>query len=199
MCIIAGGGGVFHNDISRADILLALAICAHSALAAPQLRAIAVGGGGSDADKNAVITSQQLEVNFDGNYVNNFETSNGISHQESGAAKNVGPEGPSIVSQGATSYTAPNGEVVSIQFQADENGYVAQGSHIPTAPPIPPEILRALEWNAAHPEEDSIDSDKPVRPIGGPRGMEKERLSTDRCQKNFNHFGNCNYNDKKIR
>ncbi|XP_014230161.1 endocuticle structural glycoprotein SgAbd-4-like [Trichogramma pretiosum] len=154
----------------NAKILLALAICAHSALAAPQLRAIAVGGGGSDADKNAVITSQQLEVNFDGNYVNNFETSNGISHQESGAAKNVGPEGPSIVSQGATSYTAPNGEVVSIQFQADENGYVAQGSHIPTAPPIPPEILRALEWNAAHPEEDSIDSDKPVRPIGGPRG-----------------------------
>lgn len=56
-----------------------------------------------------------------------FETSNGISHQESGAPKNVGPEGPSVVSQGATSYTAPNGEVVSIQFQADENGYVAQG------------------------------------------------------------------------
>ncbi|XP_058800789.1 endocuticle structural glycoprotein SgAbd-3-like [Phymastichus coffea] len=125
-----------------------------SALGAPQR-----GGG---ADKDAVITSQQLELNFDGNYVNNFETSNGISHQESGAPKAQGSDGPAVSSQGATSYTAPNGEVVSIQFVADENGYVAQGSHIPTAPPIPPEILRGLEWNAAHPEEDSIDSQQPA-------------------------------------
>ncbi|KAJ8667707.1 hypothetical protein QAD02_009370 [Eretmocerus hayati] len=158
------------SDMLCAKILLAVAICATGSLAAPQrLQIGAGGGGGSDADKNAVITSQQLEVGFDGNYVNNFETSNGISHQESGAPKQAGPEGPSISSQGATSYTAPNGEVVSIQFQADENGYVAQGSHIPTAPPIPPEILRALEWNAAHPEEDSIDSGAaPNRPP--PRG-----------------------------
>ncbi|XP_014208564.1 endocuticle structural glycoprotein SgAbd-3-like isoform X1 [Copidosoma floridanum] len=144
-------------------LLLAVALCATAALAAPQRH-----GGGGGADKDAVITSQQLEVNFDGTYVNNFETSNGISHQESGAPKAAGQEGPSVSSQGATSYTAPNGEVVSIQFVADENGYVAQGSHIPTAPPIPPEILKALEYNAAHPEEDSIDSGPPGRPA--PRG-----------------------------
>ncbi|XP_014208565.1 endocuticle structural glycoprotein SgAbd-3-like isoform X2 [Copidosoma floridanum] len=145
------------------QLLLAVALCATAALAAPQRH-----GGGGGADKDAVITSQQLEVNFDGTYVNNFETSNGISHQESGAPKAAGQEGPSVSSQGATSYTAPNGEVVSIQFVADENGYVAQGSHIPTAPPIPPEILKALEYNAAHPEEDSIDSGPPGRPA--PRG-----------------------------
>ncbi|XP_011501513.1 PREDICTED: endocuticle structural glycoprotein SgAbd-4-like isoform X2 [Ceratosolen solmsi marchali] len=143
-----------------AKVIVTLAVCGTLAHAAPQRL---LGGGGVSADKDAVITSQQLEVNFDGNYVNNFETSNGISHQESGGPKANGPEGPAIVSQGATSYTAPNGEVVSIQFEAGENGYVAQGSHIPTAPPIPPEILRALEWNAAHPEEDSIDS-QPNRP-----------------------------------
>lgn len=59
-----------------------------------------------------------------------------------------------MVSQGSDSYIAPDGQQVSFSYIADENGFQVQGSHIPTAPPIPPEILRALEWNAAHPEED---------------------------------------------
>lgn len=46
-----------------AQVLVAVALCATGTLAAPQR-----GGGGSE--KDAVITSQQLEVNFDGNYVN---------------------------------------------------------------------------------------------------------------------------------
>ena len=94
-----------------------------------------------------------------------FETSNGISHQESGQPKQVDNETP-VVSQGSDSYTAPDGQQVSITYVADENGFQVQGSHIPTAPPIPPEIQRALEWNAAHPEED--DGGQP-RPPG--RGM----------------------------
>ena len=43
---------------------MAVALCATGTLAAPQRP----GAGGSE--KDAVITSQQLEVNFDGNYVN---------------------------------------------------------------------------------------------------------------------------------
>ncbi|XP_034946231.1 endocuticle structural glycoprotein SgAbd-1-like [Chelonus insularis] len=108
----------------------------------------------SGADKDAVITSQQLEVNFDGSYVNNFETSNGISHQETGQPKQVEQETP-VVSQGNEAWTAPDGQAISLTWTADENGFQAQGSHIPTAPPIPPEILRALEYNAAHPEQDN--------------------------------------------
>lgn len=43
--------------------LVAVVLCTTVTLAAPQRPS----GG---ADKDAVITSQQLEVNFDGNYVN---------------------------------------------------------------------------------------------------------------------------------
>lgn len=66
-----------------------------------------------------------------------------------------------MVSQGSDSYTAPDGQQVSITYVADENGFQVQGSHIPTAPPIPPEIQRALEWNAAHPEEDDGGQPRP--------------------------------------
>ncbi|XP_017759809.1 PREDICTED: endocuticle structural glycoprotein SgAbd-3-like [Eufriesea mexicana] len=138
-------------------VLAAVVLCTTATLAAPQRPS----GG---ADKDAVITSQQLEVNFDGTYVNNFETSNGISHSESGQPKQVDNETP-VVSQGSDSYVAPDGQQVSITYVADENGFQVQGSHIPTSPPIPPEIQRALEWNAAHPEED--DGGQPRSPARG--------------------------------
>jgi hypothetical protein len=100
-----------------------------------------------------------------------FETSNGISHQESGQPKTVGNETP-VISQGSNSYTAPDGQQVSFTYVADENGFQVQGSHIPTAPPIPPEIRSALEWNAAHPEEDD-DGQRP--PPRGERARPFER------------------------
>jgi hypothetical protein len=137
-------------------VLVAVVLCTTGTLSAPQRPS---PGG---ADKDAIITSQQLEVGFDGNYVNNFETSNGISHQETGQPKQVENETP-VVSQGSDSYVAPDGQQVSITWLADENGFQVQGSHLPTAPPIPPEIQRALEWNAAHPEEDDGGQRPPPR------------------------------------
>lgn len=38
---------------------------------------------------------------------------------------------------------------------ADENGYQPQSADIPQAPEVPAAILRALEYNAAHPEQDN--------------------------------------------
>lgn len=68
--------------------------------------------------------------------------------------------------QGSFSYTGDDGAQYSITYTADENGFNAQGAHLPTAPPIPEEIQKALAYNAAHPEE---DADGVVR--GGGRGF----------------------------
>ncbi|KAI5640174.1 insect cuticle protein domain-containing protein [Phthorimaea operculella] len=72
-----------------------------------------------------------------------FETSNGISAEESGVATN------GVQAQGAFSYTGDDGQSYSITYTADENGYQPQGDHLPTPPPIPEEILRSIEINAA--------------------------------------------------
>lgn len=80
-----------------------------------------------------------------------YETANGISAQESGAQKAIGPEAGSVA-QGSYSYTSPEGKQVSISYIADENGFRAVGDAIPTPPPLPPAIARALAFIAAHPQ-----------------------------------------------
>lgn len=46
---------------------------------------------------------------------------------------------------GGYQYTAPDGQVVSVQYTADENGFHAVGDHIPTTAAPSPEIQKALE------------------------------------------------------
>lgn len=88
--------------------------------------------------------------NPDGSYSYNYEAANGIQAQEVGYLNYAGTQAEAREAQGSYSYTAPNGEVVQVSYVANENGFQPQGSHIP---PIPPQILRALEYIAAHPEE----------------------------------------------
>nr|CAD7594962.1 unnamed protein product [Timema genevievae] len=85
-----------------------------------------------------------------------YETANSISQSESGYLKNAGAgEGAEAQTvQGSYSYTGPDGITINLAYTADENGFQAQGDHLPRSPPIPEEILKSLEYNAAHPEED---------------------------------------------
>lgn len=53
-----------------------------------------------------------------------------------------------VQAQGGYSYTGDDGQFYKITYTADENGYVPQGDHLPTPPPIPEEILKSLEENA---------------------------------------------------
>lgn len=84
-----------------------------------------------------------------------YETANQIKAQETGTLKKTSdPENPNvIVAQGSYSYTDKEGNQISLTYTADdEGGFVPQGAHLPTPPPIPADIQRALDWIAAHPE-----------------------------------------------
>ena len=83
-----------------------------------------------------------------------YETENGIAAQEEGSIRNPGQQDETAVVQGAFSYTSPEGYPIKVTYIADENGFRAEGEHLPTPPPIPEAIIRSLEYNRAHPEED---------------------------------------------
>ncbi|KAK9512450.1 hypothetical protein O3M35_000881 [Rhynocoris fuscipes] len=107
------------------------------------------GGGAPSAPAGPVIPIISYENNpnqGDGVYSYRYETGNGISAEESGRPSAVsGPEGPGTAAQGSYSYTGPDGVQYTITYTADENGFQAQGAHLPTPPPIPPEILKSLQ------------------------------------------------------
>ncbi|KAL0132056.1 hypothetical protein PUN28_000078 [Cardiocondyla obscurior] len=99
------------------------------------------------------ILRQTQDASPDGSYSYSYDTENGISVAETGQPKNIGPNQIESV-RGQYSYTAPDGTPIVVTYSADENGFVASGAHLPTPPPIPIAIQRALAYNAAHPEEE---------------------------------------------
>ncbi|EZA58814.1 hypothetical protein DMN91_009092 [Ooceraea biroi] len=99
------------------------------------------------------ILRQTQDSSPDGSYSYSYDTENGISVAEAGQPKNIGPNQIESV-RGQYSYTAPDGTPILVTYTADENGFLASGAHLPTPPPIPVAIQRALAYNAAHPEEE---------------------------------------------
>ncbi|XP_012544117.1 cuticular protein RR-1 motif 6 isoform X1 [Bombyx mori] len=110
-----------------------------------------IANANANANRDAKIIRQELDVNPDGAYHWTYETENGIVADETGGLKNPQDENPIPSVQGRVSWTAPDGQLVEIQYVADENGYQPQGSFIPTPPPIPEAIVRALQYIQDHP------------------------------------------------
>ncbi|KAJ4449555.1 hypothetical protein ANN_00957 [Periplaneta americana] len=114
--------------------------------------------------KNTYLMTREMQA-FQENKAIGYETANEIQAQEEGYVKNLGnPEQETQVAQGGYAYTAPDGTRISITYTADENGFVPQGSHLPTPPPIPEAIQRALEYIAAHPEENEAGAGSAPQP-----------------------------------
>ncbi|EFN83262.1 Endocuticle structural glycoprotein SgAbd-2 [Harpegnathos saltator] len=98
------------------------------------------GARGGGPGQEIPIISYSNENAGDGNYQFSYETGNGISVQETGHQ-----QGESESVSGSFSYTGPDGMQYSITYTADEQGFHPQGAHLPTPPPIPPEIQRGVE------------------------------------------------------
>ncbi|EAA14421.4 endocuticle structural glycoprotein ABD-4-like [Anopheles arabiensis] len=126
----------------KCEIVLLLA-CATLALSAPQR-----------SDAEAEILQQDNNIEPDGQYQYSYETANGIRGQETGTLKRANSPDTSdvIVAAGSITYTAPDGQVVELSYTADdENGFQPAGAHLPTPPPIPPQIQKALDYLASLP------------------------------------------------
>ncbi|KAL4706490.1 hypothetical protein ACJJTC_015688 [Scirpophaga incertulas] len=100
------------------------------------------------------IISQTQDINPDGSYQYSYETGNGIAAQEQGYLKNAGvKDAEAQVAQGSFAYTSPEGIPISVSYIADENGFRAEGAHLPTPPPIPEAIARALQYIQSQPQQ----------------------------------------------
>ena len=87
-----------------------------------------------DDSKNAQILKYDNDNIGLGSYKYDFETSDGIKTEEQGELKNAGSENEAISVRGSYSYTGPDGQVYTVTYIADENGFQPQGAHLPVAP-----------------------------------------------------------------
>uniref|UniRef100_A0A182JMG3 Uncharacterized protein n=1 Tax=Anopheles atroparvus TaxID=41427 RepID=A0A182JMG3_ANOAO len=127
----------------RTHEIFLLVVCATLTLAAPQ-----------KSDAEAEIIQQDNNIEPDGTYQYSYETANGIRGQETGTLKRANSPDTSdvIVASGSVSYTAPDGSLIELNYSADdENGFQPSGAHLPTPPPIPPQIQKALDYLASLP------------------------------------------------
>ncbi|XP_053973616.1 cuticle protein CP14.6-like [Hylaeus volcanicus] len=120
------------------------ALAARSAMAAPVDPTTPV----------AIVAYTADGPNPDGSYLFSYEAANGIKAEEHGQLKQLNETNSIIAVQGSYSYTIDDGTPVSLSYVADENGFQPKGDHLPTPHPIPAGILKALEYIAAHPEQD---------------------------------------------
>ncbi|XP_072940528.1 endocuticle structural glycoprotein SgAbd-4-like [Epargyreus clarus] len=99
-------------------------------------------------DPIPILRYESEGPNVDGSYKWLYETGNDINAEESGYVRNFGKGEPEEVqvAEGKFSYKAPDGTFISLTYVADDNGFQPQGDHLPTPPPIPPAIQKALDY-----------------------------------------------------
>ncbi|XP_022814927.1 endocuticle structural glycoprotein SgAbd-3-like [Spodoptera litura] len=106
----------------------------------------AYSGGQAYGGNQAEILRYENEINEEG-YHYAFETSDGTKAEQQGRVyPGAQPEEGSLAVSGSYSYVGDDGQTYTVTYIADENGYRAEGAHLPTPPPIPAEILKSLQY-----------------------------------------------------
>ncbi|XP_062542081.1 keratin, type I cytoskeletal 9-like [Armigeres subalbatus] len=102
------------------------------------------GNSGASQDGQIGVKEDIREMNEDG-YFYKYATDNEIEVSETGRIENRGTEDQVLRATGYYEFVADDGVKYRVDYTADENGFQATGDHLPTPPPIPEEIVRALE------------------------------------------------------
>ncbi|XP_060517117.1 endocuticle structural glycoprotein SgAbd-8-like [Cylas formicarius] len=124
------------------------------------------------------------EQGSDGSYKAAYETGNNIIAQEEGFLKDLGPdpdsEGGTLnaqVQQGSYTYTSPEGQIITVNYIADEKGFHPSGDHLPTPPPVSPEVQKGLDLIfagiRAQEEEDAREAKE------NPQGFKNREIPED--------------------
>lgn len=62
-----------------------------------------------------------------------FETSDGQSRQEQAELRKLADDVEALVVRGSYSFTADDGQVYTVNYIADENGFQPEAAHLPKA------------------------------------------------------------------
>ncbi|CAH1983157.1 unnamed protein product [Acanthoscelides obtectus] len=89
------------------------------------------------SDSGAQILNQDFERAENGDYKFSFETSNGISQEETAETHYEGTEDQFLKVTGSYSYTGPDGVVYTVRYTADDQGFHPEGDHIKVPPFVP--------------------------------------------------------------
>ncbi|KAJ8717645.1 hypothetical protein PYW07_005575 [Mythimna separata] len=118
------------------------------------------GQGRQSAASQAEILRYENEINEDG-YHYAYETSDGTKADQQGRViPGAKPEEGSLAVEGSYSYIGDDGQTYTVTYTADENGFHAEGAHLPTPPPIPEEILKSLQLTDTSRSQGAYDSRK---------------------------------------
>ncbi|KAL1513530.1 hypothetical protein ABEB36_002931 [Hypothenemus hampei] len=97
------------------------------------------------------ILQYRANLKPNGSFRWSYESSDGSKQEQEG---NESIQGGQVI-QGSFEHYDPDGALRKNSFVADERGYIPSSEDLPVGPPIPDYIVRSLERNAAHPEEES--------------------------------------------
>ncbi|CAH2107378.1 unnamed protein product [Euphydryas editha] len=95
-----------------------------------------------------IVNSTNYIYAHSGNYHYSYEGTDGTKVSSEGGLKSFDDNKTGESVSGSVHYKDNEGNDVNLSYTADENGYRPHGDHLPTPPPIPPAIARALKYLA---------------------------------------------------
>lgn len=116
---------------------------------APLLLAAAVFGAAiqqPELKEEVPILSQDLEIEPKGKFRYSYETGDGTKSFLEGEVKEVENEEFVNVVRGSYTYVGDDGKTYTVNYVADENGFQAEGEHIPVSPEA---IAKSIETHKA--------------------------------------------------